>query len=243
MIEFDLQPGYTKNIGKGGNVELETVNLSGLYFKNFGKVGFPVPEILLDRFQKEKPRKGNVQEVADIEPKTGQDKPSPVLVLGPEKPPLDGFDFKNAFGDSFLMPVKMKLPDDANWYQLPFEPMVSLRPRKLFVETVLSQGKQKPRRSAVVEDIGFQGYSINIEGVCYMPYGGYPEADVRQIRRLLEYRGPVMIRCYMTYLFDIELMYITQGDVDRKAGMSIREQPFTIAGHSDEDFEYELNNP
>lgn len=148
------------------------------------------------------------------------------------------FNRKSMLGQLLLMPVKFKIPKAGEeWYQLPNEPVMSIDFTNELVVTKLNRGK---RRGNLVEMININNYRLSISGICInQDSNDYPEADISQFRKFIEYTGAIQIDSLITRLFNITFCTMEAGSIHRQPDTNFREAPYSLTLMSDEDFDLE----
>lgn len=191
------------------NVTGNSYNLNELYKKAFGYVAPPFPL-------------GGI--------------PDPKNLLPVRK--LNGlFDTSTMLGAELRMPCAFRIPGEELW-QLPNEPIISLRGKVDSRKTTLNRGK---KHGTVKEIINLDDYVIKIQGIIYNEdEDDYPEEQVAMLRKHLEYPGAFGIENLITRIWNITLCTVDDFDIPRDPEKAFREQHYEIVLSSDEDFELEL---
>lgn len=152
-------------------------------------------------------------------------------------PPLKGdFNFKSPYGASYHLPVKMgSSPVKTAQYQLPNEPIMSIKGSKMLKVTPIRRGKG---RGTVKEERGLNDYQITIRGLAINETSNeYPEAQIKEIRKICESEGVIYITSYLTGLYNVTKVSVKDFDFPRFPGNSMRVQPYVIECISDMDFD------
>jgi len=184
------------------------VNLLELYRAAFGYVGLPFPTVF-----KTVPR----TDIPEVEPGITYQR--------------NDHELTSALGSPLFMPVWL------NDYQLPNEPIISLRLSKKIVKTEIAG-----LDGTVKERISNGDYQIVIKGIIVNENtDDYPEEEVRNLRKIIESNDAVKIKCRLTSLFNITDMAIEDFDIPGEPG-AMSYQAYTISGSSDRPIELILND-
>lgn len=146
---------------------------------------------------------------------------------------------KAMFNTYFRLPCALRIPESGKqWVVLPNEPIISINANKDIVITTLNRGT---KRGSVKEEINLEDYRINIQGlIINFDVNEYPDEEVKKLRELFEYSGPLEVDNYLLGLFGINMLIMTSLEIPREEKMTFRIQPYTIRAISDEDFELEI---
>lgn len=146
------------------------------------------------------------------------------------------FDFNTKQGGTLHLPVKIGTdPRSENQFQLPNEPLVTIRGSKRVKETTIRRGKG---HGLVTEERGLGGYRITIQGIAINDDANdYPESIVREIRRICEAEGIVYISSFRTEIWNIQKVTIRSWNMPWFQSTRLRFQPYTLDCTSDMDFE------
>lgn len=196
----------------------EIFDINQLYFQAFGFVAPPFIK------------------VAQSLPEDKRDNPNGTALKRNGKV-RGNFNFLAPNGAEYRMPTALKIPGGER-YQLPNEPIISIKGGKEIKVTSLNRGN---KRGTVKEESNLKDYSISIKGIAINNVeDDFPESDIQKIRRMIEQEGSIEIENYLLRLFNINLAIVQDFDFPRSPNNSFRVQPYTIELMSDEDFELEL---
>lgn len=157
---------------------------------------------------------------------------------------IPGSNEPSMLGAEIRMPTYLRVSGE-EWYKLPNEPIISLIGGKEVVITTLNRGRNESGnlvRGSVKEEINLEDYTISIRGLAVNETEDYyPDADMRQIRRLTEYPGAIEITNYLlNQIFNINLVVVKSMRYPRNEQLPFRAQAYEIGMWSDENFELEL---
>ena len=151
---------------------------------------------------------------------------------------IGAFNLRSELAANFMFPLAFKDPETRAWWQLPVEPIISIKGSNKIIETPLNRGD---RVSNVLEEINLNNYSIRIRGVLIGRHDLYPSNDVYKLRSLLEKRGSKEVKSPLLEIFNINKVAIKDVDWIGVPGQP-ELQAYRMRCISDEDFELELLN-
>lgn len=138
-------------------------------------------------------------------------------------------------GSPYFMRLKLRTASGRE-YELPNEPLVTVRHKHTIVETA-TVGKQ--RRGTVKEYITAEDYELRIKGLC-LGEGKYPTEEVRTVIALGNETEPLeVVGSRFLELFGIRRIVIKDKDYDEMAGIPWS-QKYEITAVSDEEFYADL---
>ena len=156
---------------------------------------------------------------------------------------IEPFQLQGDFNPNSDNGVRLFMPIKLDGIQLQNEPLVELRGKNMIKRTELTGEHREGvtnKRGTVKELINIDDYKITIRGIVINDESEeYPEAAMRQIRKIVEARRSVSIECQLTNIFNITLMAIEDHSYPAVPGLQ-HAQGYEIVGDSDEDFESEL---
>lgn len=176
--------------------------------------------------------------------------PYPAIVAETKSAGLSPFGTIRALRGSFKLQSKLNteyaLPVKLDGWQLPQEPIISIRGGKNIIETELNRIDPKTnriQRKNVLEEINLNNYKIRIRGIILSEdeFDSYPEQSVRRLREVLEKPGSISIENGLTALWNITKVAIKDWDMREVQGY-LGAQSFEIECLSDEDFDLEIND-
>lgn len=138
-------------------------------------------------------------------------------------------------------PLSIKWESEAQWWQLPVEPVVAVRGRNTIVKrSVLKVRNGDKERRGTVKELWSQGdYEVSIAGVlqsgerCELP-----EAALRRLRRYCEGRESVEVLCPLLDIFGIRRLAIEGFDFPHTAGLE--NLTYSLTCHSDDFYKESL---
>lgn len=156
---------------------------------------------------------------------------------------IEPFELQGDFNPNAFNGARLFMPVKLNGFQLQNEPLVEIRGKKIIKKTELTGEHREGvtnKRGSVKELINIGDYKITIRGIVINEESEeYPEAAMRQIRKIIEERKSISIECQLTNIFNISLIAIEDSNFPAVPGMQ-HAQGYEIVGYSDEDFESEL---
>ncbi|MFU8843481.1 MAG: DUF6046 domain-containing protein [Bacteroidales bacterium] len=137
----------------------------------------------------------------------------------------------NAMGIPMVMPVRMKLATDSDWWLLPHEPFISVSGGNVVARRNVAKSKG---RGTIKERWSQDDYRVTIKGLFMnlTDIAVYPEEDVARLRALCEAREIIEVDCELFRLFGIDRMAIDTYDFPFSKGENI--QGYIITGYSDD---------
>lgn len=134
-------------------------------------------------------------------------------------------------GIKYYLPVGFRV--DGELLQLPLEPMMTLDFKKTIVKTSMAGST---RRGTVKELINDDDITITLQGICYdHTHNGYPEDQVRILKRIWEHKGSIQIISMLTELLEIKYVVVESHLLPGVTGHPFS-QPYSFSLISDEDF-------
>lgn len=132
-------------------------------------------------------------------------------------------------------PLQMKWESEAEWWQLPIEPVVTINGKNNIVKrSVLKASYSDSKRRGTVKELWNQDdYEINISGI-FIGYDNkrLPESDIMKLRKYCEGRQSVEVLSPLFILFKISKIAIEDFQLPFTKG--IENQMFTIKASSDD---------
>jgi hypothetical protein len=137
-------------------------------------------------------------------------------------------------GNLYQAPLSIKLESEAEWWMLPFDPVISVTGKNTIVRRNVLKVDSNLRGS--IKEIWSQDdYEINIAGVLIGEDGKRPESDLRRLRTYCEAREPILVSSDLFSIFNIEKLAIEDYALPFTKG--VENQMFTIKGYSDDMFD------
>lgn len=128
-----------------------------------------------------------------------------------------------------LMPMRLKRPDDKEWFQLPLEPLVSVSGKNTIVRRKVAKSKLN---GTVKERWSQDDYEVTLQGVVSgADESKYPEKYLRQLVELFDERGAVEVEQEILLLFGIHYLAIESASFPHTKGMN--NQNYEIKAYSD----------
>lgn len=194
---------------------IQEFNIAALFSASFGGRGIPFPGIPANT-----PGNHIGDEFSDIDEDIRE---------WPELP--EGLTQYSALGTKFYMPIGFKM--EGKYYQLPWEPSLTITTRKIIVKTQLAGNT---RRGSVKELINSDDYVLTIQGLCLDPEKkSYPVDQVQVLKDLNDYNGAIEIKSLLADLFEIKNVVIEELQFPAVIGRPYS-QPFLMNLSSDEDY-------
>ena len=149
---------------------------------------------------------------------------------------------KGPRGQVYRMPIAIRPATAVGqaaspWYQLPNEPMISVRGKVKVTKTTINRGNGG--KGTVSEEEHLEDYSVSIQGIAYNELENqYPEEDMKQIRRHFERPGYLEVKNYfLNQIWGITYIKIEDVRADRFERLTERWAPYTADGFSVTDFD------
>jgi hypothetical protein len=174
----------------------------------------------------------------DVYPLKHLQPPYPLLLaesgaIGVQVLPNGAFNVRSTLGAIYELPTKL-----AGW-QIPQEPLISIRGGKMVKETPLNRGR---RVQNVIEEVNLNNYQVRISGLLQNEdedFEMYPAEAVARLREIIETPGSIEIENQLTSIWGINKIVIVNIDFPEVDG-NITNQPFELYCISDQNFELEL---
>ncbi|MBE6234754.1 MAG: hypothetical protein E7112_00795 [Bacteroidales bacterium] len=133
----------------------------------------------------------------------------------------------NATGVPMHCPLWMRLEGE-EWWLLPYEPIVTVNGKNVIAKKQVAKGRV---RGTIKERWSQDDYQISINGILTDQSGGYPDEDVKTLRRLCE-AAKVQVMSPLLELFSIDRIVIESFDFPFTSGPN--NQAYTIGAVSDD---------
>lgn len=133
----------------------------------------------------------------------------------------------NALGVPMQCPLWMKREEDAEYWLLPYEAIITIHGKNIIAKKQVAKGKV---RGSIKERWAQDDYQVNISGIL-MAENGYPEADVKKLRTICE-ATKVQVMSPIFELFSIDRLVIESFDFPFTSGPG--NQAYTIGAVSDD---------
>lgn len=128
-----------------------------------------------------------------------------------------------------VMPMRLKRPDDKEWFLLPLEPLVSVSGKNTIVRRKVAKSKLS---GTVKERWSQDDYEVTIQGVVSgADESKYPESSLRKLLELFDERGAVEVEQEILLLFGIHHLAIESASFPHTKGMN--NQNYEIKAYSD----------
>lgn len=136
----------------------------------------------------------------------------------------------STMGVPFFMPIKI------DGFQLPNEPIVTIRGNKTIIKTPIDGNEGTFKQHYALGD-----YLITIKGICILDEDSeeYPEEQVRALRKIIEKRNGLDVVCRLLSIWNVNHLAIEGFDfpaIEGAPGM----QPYELTCSSDKYFDLEL---
>jgi hypothetical protein len=164
-------------------------------------------------------------------------------VLQQRTPRLDNMsmDYEGARNQS---PLKIKWEDEADWWQFPLDPIVTISGKNVIARrNVMKIGNIDKRRGTIKELWTQDDYEINITGIFINEYyednmfgdDNLPEWDLRKFRNYCEERKTLMVQSEVFSIYNITKIAIESYSLPFTEGLE--NQKFSIKAYSDDDYD------
>lgn len=128
-----------------------------------------------------------------------------------------------------IFPLRLQKAGDSEYWQLPYEPILSIKGRNIVAKRNVAKGKG---RGTIKEHWTQDDYSLEITGVLFSLDGSYPADAVKQLRAYCEAPEALKVLCPLYEVFDITRIVIEDYDFPHTKGQNI--QAFNIKATSDD---------
>lgn len=137
------------------------------------------------------------------------------------------------FGTPQVMPLRLKLHSQSDWWLLPVEPLITISGRNILVKRNVSKSKM---RGSIKERWAQDDYQIQISGLfTKTDTFQYPVEDIKRLRAICEAREPVDVLSPCFENMDINRIVIESFDFPHTKGEE--NQNWSITAYSDDDWE------
>lgn len=131
----------------------------------------------------------------------------------------------------FAMPLKIKWPEEAEYFELPIEPVVTISGRATIIRRNVAKANKESKRGSVVETWSTDDYDITIGGLFMSDdEDTLPEELIRKLREYCEARRPLVVESKMFTLFNITKIIIEEWSFPHTKGM--QNQMFALKAYS-----------
>jgi hypothetical protein len=187
------------------------INLDQLYKVVFGFRGFPFPG---------KPEVDNINQVIPPE--------ASILSTSNELEIDEDLVMTTPTGVPLFMPMSI------NGYQLPNEPILTIKLQKKIVKTQLYGNT---RKGTVKETVSTDDYSIDVRGIAINYYDkyNYPAEIVSKLNELVKLNESLLVKSPLTRLMGIDRVVIENFELIPTPGVQ-HVQAYRMSMSSDEDF-------
>lgn len=146
----------------------------------------------------------------------------------------------SVFGTPMCFPLEIKLQSDSDqsWWLLPTEPVITIGGNNELVQRKVAKSSinLNQRRGTIKERWSQSDYSISIDGILTsFDYWRFPEEDLIKLRRIVEAREPIHVKCLLFEIFGIGRMIIEKYDFPFTKGEE--NQAYKISGYSDNNWD------
>lgn len=128
-----------------------------------------------------------------------------------------------------VFPLRLQKTGDREYWQMPYEPILSVKGRNVIVKRNVSKGRG---RGTIKEHWTQDDYTLEITGVLFTLDGKYPTDDVKRLREYCEAPEALKVLCPLYEVFDIARIVIEDYDFPHTKGENI--QAFNIRATSDD---------
>ena len=158
-------------------------------------------------------------------------------IVLPPIPPYPAGNGQQFFSSQFW-PLRIKLAEEAEFWQLPVEPLITINGENTIIRrNVAKSGTLSDTRGTVKERWSQDDYQITINGILYGKNSDteYPESDVEKLRYYCEAREALLVECELFKIFNITRMVIESYELPFTKGEN--RQEYSITAYSDSLFE------
>lgn len=144
----------------------------------------------------------------------------------------------SVFGTPMCFPLEIKLKSDSDWWLLPIEPIITLGGSNELVRRKVAKSSSglTKRRGTIKERWAQDDYSISIDGMLTrFDQWLYPQQDVERLRRIVEAREPIDVKCQLLEIFGIGRIVIEKYDFPFTKGEE--NQAYRLLAYSDDDWD------
>jgi len=158
---------------------------------------------------------------------------------------LDTTDYENQdtvrfsiFGTPMCFPLEIKLKSESDWWLLPTEPIITLAGSNELIRRKVAKGSSSlnSRRGTMKERWSQDDYTISIDGLLTtFDRWEYPQEDVQKLRRIVEAREPIDVKCQLLHLYGITRIVVEKYDFPFTKGEE--NQAYRLTAYSDDDWD------
>jgi hypothetical protein len=131
-----------------------------------------------------------------------------------------------------VMPMQVKRQSDSEWFEFPFEPLVTLSGKNTIIRRKVSKSEGK---GTIKERWSQDDYQVSIQGLLSHPDYEYPEADIKTLLDIFNERKSVEVKHDILLIFGITHLAIESAEWPHTKGLN--NQNFSIKAYSDTPFE------
>ena len=142
--------------------------------------------------------------------------------MSPEE--LQTFVKTNARITNQIFPFSIKKESESTWWELPLEPVISIKGSNNIVTRNVSKSKG---RGTVKEYWSQNDFEITVNGIFMSEdWNTYPEADVLRLKELFNAKEGLEVKCDILRIFDIFKVVITDWDIPFTKGANVQAWSF-----------------
>jgi hypothetical protein len=142
--------------------------------------------------------------------------------MSPEE--LQTFVKTNARITNQIFPFSIKKESEATWWELPIEPVISIKGSNNIVTRNIAKSKG---RGTVKEYWSQNDYEITVNGIFFSEdFNAYPEADVLRLKELFNAKEALEVKCDLLRIWDIFKIVVTDWDIPFTKGTSVQAWSF-----------------
>jgi hypothetical protein len=142
--------------------------------------------------------------------------------MSPEE--LQTFVKTNARITNQIFPFSIKKESEAIWWELPIEPVISIKGSNNIVTRNIAKSKG---RGTVKEYWSQNDYEITVNGIFFSEdFNAYPEADVLRLKELFNAKEALEVKCDLLRIWDIFKIVVTDWDIPFTKGTSVQAWSF-----------------
>ncbi|MCD8081869.1 MAG: DUF6046 domain-containing protein [Bacteroides sp.] len=133
---------------------------------------------------------------------------------------------------SSVMPMKVKRESDAQWFEFPIEPLVTVSGKNVITRRKVAKSAGK---GTIKERWSQDDYQVTIQGVLSSADEEFPQGDLQQLLAIFDERQSIEVAQDLLWIFGIKHLAIESANFPHTKGLN--NQNFEIKAYSDTPFE------
>jgi hypothetical protein len=131
-----------------------------------------------------------------------------------------------------VMPMRVKRRSDTEWFEFPFEPLVTISGKNTIIRrrVLKSEGK-----GTIKERWSQDDYQVSIQGILSSTENEYPKSDIQALLEIFDERKSIEVEQDILLIFGITHLAIESAEWPHTKGLN--NQNFSIKAYSDTPFE------